>query len=132
MKKELSLSENMILITRSGTIGKITLVPKHWDNWVASEHLIRIVPISKDIAGYLAAYLSTPYGKELVKRFTYGAVVDEIDASHVSNVAVPLLKNKEVQKQINDLILSANQKRYEAYVLEMRALNILQSEVFDA
>lgn len=131
MKKELSLSENMILITRSGTIGKITLVPKHWDNWVASEHLIRIVPISKDIAGYLAVYLSTPYGKELVKRFTYGAVVDEIDASHVSNVAVPLLKNKDAQKRINDLVLSANHKRYEAYVLEKQALNILQSEVFD-
>lgn len=132
IKTELELKENMILITCSGTIGKISLVPKHWDNWAASQHIIRVVPASSDIAGYLAAYLSTPYGKELVTRFTYGAVVDEIDASHVSNVAVPLLKNKDVQKKINDLILSANQKRYEAYVLERRALNILQSEVFDA
>ena len=31
MKEELELKENLILITRSGTIGKTVLVPKHWE-----------------------------------------------------------------------------------------------------
>lgn len=41
--KELEISENTTLITRSGTIGKVTMVPKHWEHWVTSEHIIRVV-----------------------------------------------------------------------------------------
>lgn len=129
MKKELELNENIILITRSGTIGKVTLVPKHWDQWLASEHIIRVIPASKDIAGYLGVYLTSDYGNELVKRFTYGAVVDEVDDKQISKVEVPLLKDKLVQKKINDFILSANDKRYEAYLLEQQAIMIMNEEI---
>lgn len=52
MKEELELKENLILITRSGTIGKTVLVPKHWENWVASEDVLRIAPASAEMAGY--------------------------------------------------------------------------------
>ena len=51
MKEELELKENLILITRSGTIGKTVLVPKHWENWVASEDVLRIAPASAEMAG---------------------------------------------------------------------------------
>ena len=62
-------------------------------------------------------------------RFTYGSVVDEIDDTHVSQIAVPLLKNKEIQSQINALALAANKKRYEAYKLEQQALTIMDEKV---
>lgn len=127
--KELELKENMVLITCSGTIGKVVLVPKHWDKWSASQHIIRVIPASKNIAGYLAVYLTSAYGNELVKRFTYGAVVDEVDDKQISKVEVPLLKDKSVQKKINDLILSANDKRYEAYLLEQQALKMMNEDV---
>lgn len=130
--KELEISENTTLITRSGTIGKVTMVPKHWEHWVTSEHIIRVVPSSSEIAGYLNVFLASDYGNALIKRFTYGSVVDEIDANHVSQIAIPLLKNKDVQKQINDLALQANQKRYKAYKLEQQALDIMDNEVIFA
>lgn len=130
--KELEIEENTTLITRSGTIGKVELVPKHWEHWVASEHIIRVVPASTDVAGYLSIFLSSDYGYNLITRFTYGAVVDEIDDSQVSQIAIPLLKNKNIQKQINDFALEANTKRYEAYNLEQRALRIMDDEVIYA
>ena len=122
---ELELRENTTLITRSGTIGKVALVPKHWVDWIASEHIIRVIPANEDIAGYLNVFLSTDYGRELIKRYTYGAVVDEIDDNHVRSVPVPLLKNLSAQKKINALALSANEKRFEAYRLEREALKLL-------
>ena len=88
-----------------------------------------MIPASKNIAGYLAVYLTSAYGNELVKRFTYGAVVDEVDDKQISKVEVPLLKDKSVQKKINDLILSANDKRYEAYLLEQQALKMMNEDV---
>ena len=132
ISKQLELHENMTLITCSGTIGKVALVGKHWENWTANQHIIRIVPANKDIAGYLNIFLASDYGKVLIIRFTYGSVVDEIDDNHVRQIAVPLLKKHDIQKQINDLALEANEKRYEAYRLEHEALQIMDKEVIYA
>ena len=129
---ELEIQENTTLISRSGTIGKVCLVPKHWQNWVASEHIIRVVPANNDVAGYISIFLSSDYGYELIKRFTYGSVVDEIDDNHVRQIQIPILKNQDIQKQINDLALQANEKRYKAYLLEQEALKVLDEEVIYA
>jgi type I restriction enzyme S subunit len=130
--KELEILENTILITRSGTIGKVTITPKHWEHWIANEHIIRVVPANKDIAGYLSIFLASDYGYRLITRFTYGSVVDEIDDNHVSQIQIPLLKNRVTQDEINTLALQANQKRYEAYLLEQEAMDIINDEVIFA
>ena len=84
------------------------------------------------ICGYLYIFLNTEYGKTLIQRFTYGGVVDAIEPEHIKQVVIPLLKNKDEQKRINDLALEANQKRYEAYLLEQQALEIMDNEVIFA
>lgn len=132
ISRQLELHENMTLITCSGTIGKVALVGKHWENWTANQHIIRILPASEDIAGYLNIFLASDYGKVLITRFTYGSVVDEIDDNHVRQIAIPLLKNHTVQKKINDLALEANEKRYQAYLLEQEALQIMDRDVIYA
>lgn len=130
--KQLELHENMTLITCSGTIGKVALAGKHWENWAANQHIIRVVPANDDIAGYLNVFLSSEYGYQLIAHFTYGSVVDEIDDNHVRQIPFPLLKNKAVQDRINALALEANKKRYEAYLLEQQAIEIMNNEVIFA
>ena len=112
--------------------GKVTLVGKQWENWTANQHIIRVVPANNDVAGYISTFLSSDYGYELIKRFTYGSVVDEIDDNHVRQIQIPILKNQDIQKQINDLALQANEKRYQAYLLEQEALKVLDEEVIYA
>ena len=132
IRKELTLDENMVIITRSGTIGKVALVPAHWRNWVANEHIIRVEAATADISGYLYVFLATDYGHELITHFTYGSVVDEIDDRHVSEVPVPLLKDASAQAEINRLALEANAKRTEAYRAEQEAIRITNNEVIHA
>jgi type I restriction enzyme S subunit len=132
IKAELEISENTILISRSGTIGKVTITPRHWEHWIASDHIIRIIPSGKEIAGYLYVFLVSDFGNCLIKRYTYGSVVDEIDDNHVAQIPFPLLRNKSVQAKINTLALEANRKRYEAYILEQNAMKILNNEVIYA
>ena len=69
------------------------------------------------------------YGRALIKRYIYGGVVDAIEPTHIQNVAVPILKNVEIQKLINEMALEANQKRYEAYLAEQEALRIMNDDV---
>lgn len=123
---ELKLKANSVLITRSGTIGKTSIVPKHWEEWIGSDHIIRIIPANNDIAGYLYCWLSTEYAQQLVKRNTFGAVVDEIDTNQLSHVEIPLLKNAVKQKEINDKVLQANELRYQAYLKEQEAVGMME------
>lgn len=132
IEKQLELHENMTLITCSGTIGKVALVGKQWENWTANQHIIRIIPADDSIAGYLNIFLASDYGYYLITRYIYGAVIDEIDDTQVSKVPIPLMKNHDVQVQINALALEANEKRYEAYELEQRALEIMDKEIIYA
>jgi type I restriction enzyme, S subunit len=125
--KELLLHENCILITRSGTIGKVSLVPKHWENWAANEHIIRVFPKNKEVAGYLFCWLNSDYGYEMIKKHTYGAVVDEIDTNHVGDIPLPILKNEKKQKEINDLVLQANELRYQAHLKEQEAIKKMET-----
>lgn len=131
IENQLLLEKNMCLVTRSGTIGKIMIAPKHWNGWVANEHCLRIKPANESVAGYIYAWLDSPYAKPLIIRNTYGAVVDEIDDNQLSTVAIPLLKNKQVQQKINDLVLEANELRYQAYLKEQEAINQM-NKIIDA
>lgn len=132
IKNELTLRENMILITCSGTIGKVAIVPSHWDGWTANQHILRVVPLNDEIAGYLHAWLSSDYAYPLITRYIHGAVIDEINDNQVSEVVIPLLHDKKTQWEINNTVLEANRKRREAYDLEQEALRVLDEKVIYA
>ena len=132
MEEELQLKENMTLITRSGTIGKVALVPKHWANWIASEDVLRVLPADRNIAGYLYVWLMSDFGQKLLDRYSYGSVISHVDNMHIKQIAIPILKNQQMQQEINDRALNANQKRYEAYLLEQKALEIMDRKVLFA
>ena len=126
ISEQLTIHENMCVVSCSGTIGKVNLVPKHWDGWTLSQHVLRIVPSSDKIAGYIYAWLASPYCKQLIQRNSYGAVIDELSDIQIGNVRIPILYKDEVMQKINDDVLKANNLRYEAYVLERKAIMIMQ------
>ena len=94
---DLGVQTNSILITRSGTIGKVAIVPEHWKGWIPNEHIIRVVPIDDKIAGYLYAWLSSDYAYPLITRYIHGAVINEINVEQVSEIVVPLLRDENMQ-----------------------------------
>lgn len=126
IKKELEVFENYVLISDRGTIGKVQIVPKHWNGWAVSQNIIKVVANSNDLAGYLFCFLSSDYGQILIKREIYGSVVDMIDDNNVSGIHVPLLKNQDKQKEINDLVLKANELRYQAHLKEQEAIKKME------
>ena len=132
LKNDMLLAENMIIVSAKGTPGKVVTVPSHWQGWFISSNLIKIVPISKEIAGFLYCFLASPYGETLIKRQIYGAVVDIIEPIHVESIIVPFLRDEKIQREINDTVLEANRKRTEAYNLEQEALRVLDEKVIYA
>lgn len=128
LEGSLGIKEYSILTPARGSLGDVILPCKHFVNWAISDNVMQILS-NKEMCGYTYVFLNTSYGKELIKRFTYGGVVDAIEPFHIQQVIVPLLKNNGKQAQINALALEANEKRYQAYCLEQEALKIMDEEV---
>jgi len=94
-----------VLVTRSGTVGRVSMASAMWDGWAASEHILRIVPKpSSDCpAGYISAFLSSEIGQAQLTSQIYGAVVDEITEEQARSVLIPVPTTPEQKKQVADI-----------------------------
>ncbi len=126
--QDITIEKDDILVTRSGTIGRVMIAPKHWENWISSDHIIR-VSSKKSYHGLVFTWLSSEYGKELMKRQIYGSVVDEITDEQLGEVVIPICKDNDINMSILNLIDEANELRYQAYKQEQEAINIMNKEV---
>lgn len=126
---ELTIRSGWLLITRSGTVGRVAIIPEDWDGWVASEHLLRVIPnVDACAPGYLYAFLSSPIGHVQLTAQIYGAVVDELTEEQTKSVLVPLPRTTEQRKYvgtINTLALEAVKKRAEAAKLAAEAVSTI-------
>jgi hypothetical protein len=128
IKNELSIIKNMVLVTCSGTIGRVSLVPEYWNNWTVNQHVMRI--LSKEpYYSLIFVWLNSEYGKELVLRQKYGSVVDEITDKQLGDVVIPIFKDNKINLSILNLIDEANELRSQAYKQEQEAISIMNKEV---
>lgn len=132
IQTQLGIKENDLIMPSRGTIGRLLLAPKHFEGWAISDNLMRITFDDKDIVGYIYCFFNSEYGKILLEREIYGGVVNAIEPAHLCEIPIPLLKDKNMQTKINNLVLEANHKRYEAYVLEQKAIKMVNEKVIYA
>jgi len=125
--KEVSIKENWILITRSGSVGRCLITSKPLKRYVLSDDLIRIVPKDETKEGYLYAYLNTWIGQAFLIKDQYGSTVKHIEPHHVANILIPRIP--ELEEEINQKILEAHRLREEAQELLLKAEDMLYSEL---
>lgn len=122
MINSLSLTEETILISRSGTIGNITFVNKSLSKFLVSEHAIRLV--MNEFPGFVYTYLKTDVAQNLLHAEKFGSVILEIEPEAIKNMLIPnppvLIKQK-----IHDLIIDSYCKRDESNDLINEATRIL-------
>ena len=127
--EDVKLKKGWVLMTRSGTVGRIGFVGDFLDGWCASEHILRIICKSEINPCYVVAFLSSPYGEHQIKGKIYGAVVDEIaeqDVSLIEDIDVILPPN-EIQNKIGSLVLEAYNKKDKANRIEEEAIKLLEN-----
>lgn len=126
--EEIALDPGMVIITCSGTIGRVQIVPAYMKGWAANQHAIRLIAPSDEMAAYLYAWLASEYGQVLITRFSYGSVILELDRFMVAEIPVPLAAEQQ-RNAIAALVLDANRLRDEAWNLEQAALAQLRKEI---
>jgi type I restriction enzyme S subunit len=123
------IQKGWVLLTCSGTIGRVGLVSSYRDQWAASQHLLRIIPDqSKGQPGYIAAFLMTPYAQHQILAKTYGGVVDEITSEDTGQIWIPDAPIS-VQEKIGQLVVEAFEKKDQAASIESTTIKHLEQRL---
>lgn len=121
------ISSNTVLVTCSGTIGRIAVASDSMNGWAASQHILRISPApNKSHEGYIATFLATPYGQHQLQSKIYGGVVDELTAEDTAEVLIPDIPYSD-QKSIGAPARAAYELRDRANALEDQAIARMES-----
>lgn len=126
--EEIGLKPNLVMVTCSGTNGRVQIIPNYMNAWGASQDALRIEGATDDWAGYIFAWLASAYGQALLLRYQYGSVITHLDREMLGAVSLPILPDPE-RKAIASLALNANRLRDEAWTLEQGALKTLRGEI---
>ncbi len=111
----LRVKAGWILITRSGSTGIVSSVPKAWDGFAMSEHVIRIVPDPEKLdPTYLLAFLRTRSCKDQLSRGVFGSVIDEITPEFVGGIEILIPRSTEIVNRIATQVREAEGARQAA------------------
>jgi len=128
----LLLRKGDVLITTDGTVGRVAIVTNRIAGWAGSNNIARITYGNFDARnGYLAAFLSSPYGCYQLTREIYGGVVDHIEAPHIESVLIPEAP-PEVQMSIGQQVVHALEKKDKATAIEEAAVQRLETILEDS
>ena len=110
------VEEGWILVTRSGSTGIVSSVPKAWSSWAISEHVIRIVPKEDGPVppAYIEAFLRSDMGQALLSQGIFGSVINEISTEHLASIPVPVPKDRSLVTEVVDHLNRANLMREES------------------
>ena len=93
-----------IVITRSGTIGRVAFITKRLDNAIVSDDLIRVKIKDEDIRLYVLSYLQSQMGQNQMLRNEYGSVQQHLEPQHVADILIPI---PDDWSQVSDVIEGA-------------------------
>lgn len=114
----LRITPGTILITCSGTVGRMTYARPDMDGLWSNQDILKVVADGAKIrSGYLYAYLRSKFGVPLIVSGTYGAVIQHIEPGHIANLPVPRL-GRSIEARADELVAESARllARYQANV----------------
>lgn len=110
----LKFKKDWILITCSGTLGKVTYTNKIFEDFIGTHDLIRIIPNDVNVKkGVLYAFLSSKYGYYQITQSQFGGVVKHINVAQTESIIVPKFP-EEFQMEVDAFVQESARLREEA------------------
>jgi hypothetical protein len=79
-------------------LGTAAYVHAGWDEWMASNHVMRAIPQADVEPGYLYLALRSPYVQRQLKARATGSVIDALEPDTIADVLLPWLSPKEEKR----------------------------------
>lgn len=119
-RKELGnafVSENDLLISRSGSVGIVSVVPKEADGFAFGSFMIKFCLNDKIDKNFVSVWLNNKISQLFIKREKIGAIQGNITIETIENLQIPtpqLEIQKKLAGEIKERIAQANKLNLEA------------------
>lgn len=128
VREKVVLSEQDILMSRSGSLGIITVVTPDIKNSIISSHIMRL-RVKKEISPYyIATFLNSSFGKNQILRRRNGSPVPEINHQSLEEIRF-FIPSKSTQQKVEQIIKTAFQLKTEAEREYQEATNIFLQNI---
>ena len=106
----LRVKKGQVLMTCSGTIGKVSYVSETLQDKIFSHDLLRIDCKETIDQGYIYTYFRSKVGYKILLTNSYGAVITHIEPEHLATVPIPNA-SQEIKARIHNLIVRSYELR---------------------
>lgn len=122
----LTIKKGYILISDSGTLGRITYALNQHDGHVATNNLIRVVIENECLRGYVYQYLRSNIGQSLMLKNSYGTNQEHLEPDVIKDVLIPIPKNRDVLEQIGQRVIDSFKSLEESIDLNNEANSLFE------
>ncbi|EOU2519119.1 N-6 DNA methylase [Vibrio cholerae] len=98
--EKLTIYKGYILISDSGTLGRVTYALNQHDGHVATNNLIRVVIDDLALRGYVYQFLKSEIGQSLMLKSAYGTNQEHLEPDVIGEIPVPVPKSRKVIDKI--------------------------------
>jgi type I restriction enzyme M protein len=116
MIEKLYIERGMILITDSGTVGRVVYATAYHHGAVGTNNLIRVVVDDEVLRGYVYQFLQSKLGQDQLRANIYGAIVDHIEPDDVRQIFIPIPKNPQTLEAIGLPMLRSMELQEQAFI----------------
>lgn len=103
----LTIHKGYILVSDSGTLGRVTYALSQHDGHVATNNLIRIVVDDPAMRGYLYQFLQSELGQSLMLKNAYGTNQEHLEPDIIADIPIPIPTDKDLLAQIGNAVVTS-------------------------
>lgn len=105
--EQLTIRKGYILISDSGTLGRISYALTQHDGHVATNNLIRVVIEDENLRGYVYQFLKSPIGQSLILKNAYGTNQEHLEPDVIREILIPLPRKREIIDEIGAKVIAS-------------------------
>jgi type I restriction enzyme M protein len=96
-----------ILISDSGTLGRVTYALKQHDGHLATNNLIRVIIQDENLRGYVYEFLKGDVGQKLMLKNAYGTNQEHLEPDVIADIPIPVPKDKKLTEKIGQKVIQS-------------------------
>jgi type I restriction enzyme M protein len=123
----LTIFKGYILISDSGTLGRVTYALSQHDGHVATNNLIRVVIEDEYLRGYVYEFLRSEFGQSLMLKNRYGTNQEHLEPDVIEDILIPIPKDKSIIKRIGKSVMESIINLEKSIQFEKNANNMINS-----
>ena len=125
----LTIYKGYILVSDSGTLGRVTYALSQHDGHVATNNLIRIVIEDIPLRGYLYEFLKSDLGQSLMLKNAYGTNQEHLEPDVIADIPIPVPKNRELVETIGNAVIKSIEQMESSIAAANAACDIMQKSM---